>query len=612
MLSFTGFTKHHLGFLLWLLLQQFSFCCGQLNDCSENRCPVAFKLLDNGTCVCINGDGIFCTYSTHTGEEMAYLPIGKCISTNYFHNISECESNGTIIATCPFTLGTEITTPLIQLPRSRENLSMFCQHFKRKGRFCSECNEEHGIDVLSVSFNCVPCTGSAVVNWLKYFTVKLLPSTVFILIIVFFHIGITSAALNGFVFYSQMLTLPWNVAYLESLWRIHLGNNSSASTARLCTQAYIAPLSVWNLNFDSLGYIFSSNGICLGHEIEIIHVLALHYLTAIYPLLVLVVMYVLIKLHSHNCRPLVHLWNVCRICVRFRRQWNMKTTLIDAFATILLLSYTKLVYVSFSLIAENKTDRPVIHHVMADDPSVKLYSSRHIPYAVVAYVVLTFGTLPPVCLFFYPFKFFQKLLNRCRCQSFVQTLHCLAAVFQKGYKNGINGTPDRRYFSGLYFLFRLMIASTLSWEHQGITSQFSFLQYCYVIFIIVFLLSLPHKKHIFNCIDSFLIFILFVVSNRILAVYRHLVAGLRITAYKYQHIDTLIVALTCPYMYVACYLLYLLTTKLRHHKYVATFIKNFPHTPRTPLLILDQQSSSSTSRSPQCSMPDRLENPQRY
>ena len=157
------------------------------------------------------------TAHIYTGEEMAYLPIGKCISTNYFHNISECESNGTIIATCPFTLGTEITTPLIQLPRSRENLSMFCQHFKRKGRFCSECNEGHGIDVLSVSFKCVPCTGSAVVNWLKYFTVKLLPSTVFFLFIVFFRIGITSAALNGFVFYNQMLTLPWNVAYLESL-----------------------------------------------------------------------------------------------------------------------------------------------------------------------------------------------------------------------------------------------------------------------------------------------------------------------------------------------------------------------------------------------------------
>ena len=322
-------------------------------------------------------------------------------------------------------------------------------------------------------------------------------------------------------------------------------------------------------------------------------------------------MYVLIKLHSHNCRPLVHLWNVCRICVRFRRQWNTKTTLIDAFATILLLSYTKLVYVSFSLIAENKIYGQFTHRVLANDPSVELYSSHHIPYAIVAYVVLTFGTLPPVVFFFfYPFKFFQKLLNRCRCQSFVQTLHCLAAVFQKGYKNGINGTPDRRYFSGLYFLFRFVIASPLSWEHQRITSQFHYLQYCYVTFIIVFLFSLPHKEHIFNCIDSFLIFSLYIVSDRLSAEYRYLI--LNITPFKYQHIDLLIVVLICPYIYVACYLLYLLTTKLRHHKHVAAFINNFPHTPRTPLLILDQQSSSSTNRSPQCSMPDRLENPQRY
>ena len=39
-----------------------------------------------------------------------------------------------------------------------------------------------GIDVLSVSFNnCIQCTGSAVVNWLQYFTVKLVPSTVLLL-----------------------------------------------------------------------------------------------------------------------------------------------------------------------------------------------------------------------------------------------------------------------------------------------------------------------------------------------------------------------------------------------------------------------------------------------
>ena len=151
-----------------------------------------------------------------------------------------------------------------------------------------------------------------------------------------------------------------------------------------------------------------------------------------------------------------------------------------------------------------------------------------------------------------------------------------------------------------------MIASTLSWEHQRIASQFNFLQYCYVIFIIIILFSLPHKEHIFNCIESFLIFSLFIVSNRHLAVYRHLISGFNITAFEYQHINALIVVLTCPYIYVVCYLLYLLTTKLRHHKYVATF---FPHTPRTPLLILD---ISSTNRSPQCSMPDRLENPQHY
>ena len=106
--------------------------------------------------------------------------------------------------------------------------------------------DSYGVDALSVTFDCIPCTDS-IANWFKYFTVKLLPLTLFFIIIVFFHIGVTSAAVNGFILYSQIITLPMYVLVIESGMRLSLGTNSSADTARSYTQILTAPLSIWSL-----------------------------------------------------------------------------------------------------------------------------------------------------------------------------------------------------------------------------------------------------------------------------------------------------------------------------------------------------------------------------
>ena len=242
-------------------------------------------------------------------------------------------------------------SPGTLLPKWPEELHEYCEHFNRSGRLCEKCsNSSYGVDALSVTFDCIPCTDS-IANWFKYFTVKLLPLTLFFIIIVFFHIGVTSAAVNGFILYSQIITLPVYVLVIESGMRLSLGKNSSAYTARSYTQILTAPLSIWSLGFDFIGYIFAHNGqICLGPKVKIIHILALEYISASFPLLLLLVVYGLMELHSRNCRPLVYLWKACTVCIRFRRRWNIKTSLIDSFATFFLLSYTKFIFVSLSLL----------------------------------------------------------------------------------------------------------------------------------------------------------------------------------------------------------------------------------------------------------------------
>ena len=74
------------------------------------------------------------------------------------------------------------------------------------------------------------------------------------------------------------------------------------------------------------------------------------YLSALYPLCLIVVAYALIELHARNCQILVWLWKpLCFICVRFWQSWRAKTSVVDAFAAFILLSYVKIVRISLLL-----------------------------------------------------------------------------------------------------------------------------------------------------------------------------------------------------------------------------------------------------------------------
>ena len=72
--------------------------------------------------------------------------------------------------------------------------------------------------------------------------------------------------------------------------------------------------------------------------------LALDYAIAIYPLLFVVFTYIVIELHDRGCRVLVWSWRPFhRWCVRFTRMMDIKSSVVKAFATFLLLSYVKLI-----------------------------------------------------------------------------------------------------------------------------------------------------------------------------------------------------------------------------------------------------------------------------
>ena len=179
----------------------------------------------------------------------------------------------------------------------------------------------------------------------------------------------------------------------------------------MLTNLLLFPYSVWSFDFFR---IFYARDICLCKSMRIIHVLALQYIPALYPLFLVIISYILIELHARNCRPLVWLWKpFCFLCVRFRRNWEAKTSIIDAFATFLILSYTKILLVSFSLLTPANvyiSDGSSVEMILNNDPSVDFFQGDHLPYAILALVILlTIGAIPPLLLLLYPSHGFQKL-----------------------------------------------------------------------------------------------------------------------------------------------------------------------------------------------------------
>ena len=256
----------------------------------------------------------------------------------------------------------------------------------------------------------------------------------------------------------------------------------------------------WNLDFFRA---LLPHHICL--KADTLQVLALDYSIAFYPLTLIVVTYVLIEFHTYNFRFIVWIWRPIHRCfARFRQQWDIRTSIIDAFATFILLSNIKLLSVSFDLLTPTfvyNMNNTVVGTFLYYDASVEYFGKKHLPYAILAlFVVLIFILFPILLLLLYPMRCFQRSLGRCRVKW--HALHIFIDAFQGCYKDGTNGSLDCRYFAGLYLLMRLILFILFALTHSA---------YYYAVGILVLigvamLLAIfqPYKAEFstYNAVDS--------------------------------------------------------------------------------------------------------------
>ena len=180
---------------------------------------------------------------------------------------------------------------------------------------------------------------------------------------------------------------------------------------------------------------------------------------AVYPLFLLVCVYVLLTAHDRGCRLVVWLWRPFLWCTtRLRQSWNIRHSIIDAFATFLLLSYIKLLNTSFALLtyAGIHDDRgSLVGYFLYYDATMKFLGPQHRPFAILAILVLLVGILfPLLLLLLYPMQWFQKCLNKCHLNS--PGLQIFMECFQGYYRDRTDGGWECRYFAAVYPAFRIV------------------------------------------------------------------------------------------------------------------------------------------------------------
>ena len=450
-------------------------------ECGEDhhrmiRCDEAIGRASVSNCHCV-------TYDNETKETQ----VGSC-----YYN---CEN------TAHKTLYDRVYHPLPENPTELNTLT--CGRFNRTGTLCGQCLSGHSPLVLSYNLSCIECPDGHR-NWWKFILAGFAPLTLFYFFIVAFNINVTSSRLRGVVLFSQAVSMP-------ALGRILLLTFVTRPDLLQAVKVAYPLYSFWNLDF----FRTLIPDICM--NVSTLQVLALDYAVAVYPIFLITLSYVLIALYDRDLGCLVYMWKPFhKVFSIFKRKWDIRTSVIDSFATFFLLSYVKVLSVSSDLL--------IYTHIYSLDGkiSTRLYydatllyfGERHLPYAILSLFFLTFFVIfPTLVLTLYPFQFFQRFLSIFPMHW--HFLHAFVDSFQGSYKDGTEpGTIDCRWFAQLGLFIRLAF-----FVIYALTLTSMFFVYAVIVCVLWLILLInvnPFKKHVSSYLltDSvfLVVFSLFYIS----------------------------------------------------------------------------------------------------
>ena len=575
------------------------------------NCPPGYSpqnCSDNPNMVC----NCVCTYSYHgvgCSNESHSVTVFRYDCLTYWHEVS-----GTVFVSgrCPYHLSDTVFDSFNNFTEDR-----ICGELNRQGTLCSRCrndtNDKYGVSVNSYDFRCIKCNERY--SWLLYILAELVPIIIFFIVVAFFNVSAASGPMNAFVFFSQMVTVP----YFHNPHTFTFGIfffNDNLTVSRILLAFITFPYSIWNLDFFTTSLI---PGFCLDDRLHTLDVIGLKYLNAFLPLLLIIICYILIELHGRNYRSIRYMWRPFRSCLKkIYKNREPKTSIIDAFATFLLLSYSKIMYISFSLFAPgylydySRRKEGVYFYF---DASQEMFSGKRAVLVIFAMVVFILCMiLPPIFLILYPMRCFQRIIDKLPFKIAVRTFaDAFNGDFRDGTcKDGKRGNGDCRRYAGYYFLFRVIMFSVYISEATW-RDQFFIQQVLFSIAIVLFSAVRPYKVDFYNKLDT-AFFLLLSIMNAFSSYNSQLYYEYNIISKPVFWINYFLTFL--PLVYIISYCVYLI---LLWRGYLKRWTKIESPISESVIMINDTNSVDENDditevyiSNSEEDIPDRLVNPQNY
>ena len=406
--------------------------------------------------------------------------------------------NRTLVGTCPPQYCfINATQKYNRLPQSFSELDQhICGSQKRTGILCGRCQDDHGpaINSRSKQFTCVPCKNVNVVARVTYYILlEYVPLFVLFLALIVFNIKLTTGPANAFILYSQVISSTFD---LSADGQIPLKLSVSHSDSLLL--AYQFPYGIFNLKF----FEQFATPFCLSDKFNTLDVLVLDYVVGVFPLTMILLIILYIKIRG-CCRGRCDL--IPSSCDRLKQLLpRIGDSIIPAFASFLLLAYSK-----FNLTSSYIISHRSLIDASGDSHNTRVYyagqySSDDMEYilrynipAIIMFVL--FGVLPPLLLLQYPLKWVEMAVSKIpflkKRYPFTK-VHIFLDAFQGAFKHKM------RFFTGLYFIFRLIIDLSYTLSNNWV-EHYVIQEIVCIMFIILLALCRPYKPeyNILNFID---------------------------------------------------------------------------------------------------------------
>ena len=329
----------------------------------------------------------------------------------------------------------------------------------REGILCGNCSEGYAVATNDPDLSCVECN-SPYYGVAIFLLLQLVPVLIMLTLLAVLHIKITDGHLSGFVLFSQMVTLQFpGLGYTS--WLPNIEHILSNFYRQHFSSIPLIVYSIWNLNFLNLDPV----PFCISHIDTAAKAILLQYTTAACPLVFIVVTYTWIKCYNNGYRLVVYTTRpVHQLLARFWQKFKIQPSLIDTYAGLMLLSYMRFLATSakllkFTFVINGSIDDSNYHEAQNYsvafyyDANLSYFGWPHAAYGVLAILcLLVFVVTPTIVIFFYHLKSFQRCLTRCKLDR--PGLHALVDTYQGCFKNSATDGRERRYFAGIYLLFR--------------------------------------------------------------------------------------------------------------------------------------------------------------